>query len=464
MTLILFILLGSMLATALCEDVDGDGYGAYGEDSCTYLGVDCDDEDYETNPGADEIVGDHIDNNCDGIIDEIVICGDGICYPDEETPENCPDDCGDNLLDDGQGDGGDEEISTCYILYASWFDSDYDGLEYAYEGESVKLMAEIDNFDGDVALCNGTTINFTIVEIDFDEDEYGDPILVGEPELVRTFEVEVSEGFAEVEWKALYEADEDDDPITGADPDYVVFASLLNADGEIYNESEPDSFLIVMQEGSLPDEDIDTSLDTSDDSPEIINYADDYDYPEAEGGISASKKEYQQDHSIENFCGDGICDDSENLESCPEDCFEEEGGSFFAVIFFIIIISVALGAVGFFVIKKEFKAKKDLQNRQPLNQNLSQAIPPSESSAPQQDLQPPKSMQQPQEMQPSTAMQPTDQPPKLESPFANPQQLKMIIGYIKEEQAKGISDALIKELLKQNDYTDAQINYAFANL
>lgn len=41
-------------------DCDGDGFGA---------NVDCDDQDAGVNPGADEVCGDMLDNDCDGIVD-----------------------------------------------------------------------------------------------------------------------------------------------------------------------------------------------------------------------------------------------------------------------------------------------------------------------------------------------------------------------------------------------------------
>jgi hypothetical protein len=47
--------------TAESEDADGDGYVA---------GVDCDDTDPLVNPGADEVCGDLIDNDCDAQVDE----------------------------------------------------------------------------------------------------------------------------------------------------------------------------------------------------------------------------------------------------------------------------------------------------------------------------------------------------------------------------------------------------------
>ncbi|NIP40893.1 MAG: DUF2341 domain-containing protein, partial [Candidatus Aenigmarchaeota archaeon] len=66
-------------------DMDGDGYKTCGEQ------MDCDDSDFEINPGMEEVCDDGKDNNCDGLVDmEEPICfckdndGDGydICQPD----------------------------------------------------------------------------------------------------------------------------------------------------------------------------------------------------------------------------------------------------------------------------------------------------------------------------------------------------------------------------------------------
>jgi hypothetical protein len=60
-------------------DGDGDGYGnpAKGFTSCLFPtpisfvgnGLDCDDNDPEIHPGVAEVVGDGVDNNCDGLVD-----------------------------------------------------------------------------------------------------------------------------------------------------------------------------------------------------------------------------------------------------------------------------------------------------------------------------------------------------------------------------------------------------------
>ena len=68
------------------KDVDGDGYSAgavvtqcerptnyYFDTELTQIGGDCNDNETTTNPGAQEICDDGIDNNCNGFIDEV--CG-----------------------------------------------------------------------------------------------------------------------------------------------------------------------------------------------------------------------------------------------------------------------------------------------------------------------------------------------------------------------------------------------------
>ena len=57
----------SPICGPVCTDGDTDGY--FAEAGCG-TAVDCDDGDASINPGAAEVCGDGIDNNCDGDIDE----------------------------------------------------------------------------------------------------------------------------------------------------------------------------------------------------------------------------------------------------------------------------------------------------------------------------------------------------------------------------------------------------------
>ncbi len=69
--------------TERCFDEDGDGYSKYGSATgCENEGTDCNDYVAEINPGAEEIPGNEIDDNCDGWVDEAIdipIPGPGTC-------------------------------------------------------------------------------------------------------------------------------------------------------------------------------------------------------------------------------------------------------------------------------------------------------------------------------------------------------------------------------------------------
>ena len=102
-----------------CIDYDNDGYG---DAACG--GLDCEDEDSASQPGADELC-DGIDNNCDGVVDDADLDGDGhideacggddcddtspLAYPNaEEVCDGRDNDCdgsvpADEVDDDGDG-------------------------------------------------------------------------------------------------------------------------------------------------------------------------------------------------------------------------------------------------------------------------------------------------------------------------------------------------------------------------
>lgn len=76
-------------------DMDGDGYFDI-ENDCSE--TDCDDTNADVNPGAEEICGDGIDNNCDGQIDEDccpcfglqeILDNDNFAYFDTNGGSNC---------------------------------------------------------------------------------------------------------------------------------------------------------------------------------------------------------------------------------------------------------------------------------------------------------------------------------------------------------------------------------------
>lgn len=60
--------------TGPCTDQDGDFYGAAPSIHCSVLRVDCDDTNPDIHPFADEICGNGIDDDCNGVIDDRDIC------------------------------------------------------------------------------------------------------------------------------------------------------------------------------------------------------------------------------------------------------------------------------------------------------------------------------------------------------------------------------------------------------
>ena len=70
-----------------CTDFDGDGY-----DDISCGGTDCDDSDSSVHPGAEEVCGDGIDQDCDGG-DEICPLDDPVCLPKGEVCADNPADC-----------------------------------------------------------------------------------------------------------------------------------------------------------------------------------------------------------------------------------------------------------------------------------------------------------------------------------------------------------------------------------
>jgi hypothetical protein len=83
----------SKIPCAPCTDIDGDGYAIEGGECGP---IDCVDDNFSTNPGAEEIYDDGIDNDCDGLTDS----------DDSDSTGDGSDDSS------GNGDGGDGNNGT----------------------------------------------------------------------------------------------------------------------------------------------------------------------------------------------------------------------------------------------------------------------------------------------------------------------------------------------------------------
>ena len=115
-------------------DADLDGYGnpnLIAPNRCSHPGGryveiagDCNDQDSSINPGAAEVCGDEIDNNCNEQVDEDCNCidsdGDTVC----DTEDVCP---GFDDLDNADGDEFPDGCDACFGDNASG-DSDSDGV------------------------------------------------------------------------------------------------------------------------------------------------------------------------------------------------------------------------------------------------------------------------------------------------------------------------------------------------
>jgi hypothetical protein len=107
-------------------DADGDGYPA---------SVDCNDDVPSINPSATDVVGDYIDQNCDGL-DGVDADGDGFADVDSGG-DDCDDADAAITPDDGDGDGvsscdgdcndGDSAISPSTLETCTGLDNDCDG-------------------------------------------------------------------------------------------------------------------------------------------------------------------------------------------------------------------------------------------------------------------------------------------------------------------------------------------------
>ncbi|PLX20868.1 hypothetical protein C0584_03730 [Candidatus Parcubacteria bacterium] len=137
-------------------DSDEDGYGTdetfvvstSTPEDYVELGGDCDDTNVSVNPGVSEVLGDEIDNNCDGNIDEMVFYEDG----------------------DNDGHGSSLATTTATTTPDGYVDNadDCDDDNNNINPDAVELYNQIDdNCDGFI------DEGFTHYYLDNDDDGYG---------------------------------------------------------------------------------------------------------------------------------------------------------------------------------------------------------------------------------------------------------------------------------------------------
>ena len=144
-------------------DADGDGFSV-----CD----DCNDSSSLQYPGNPEVCGDFMDNNCDGLVDDVDEDGDGYY-----SPECAGDDCDDtdpevNPGVDGDGDG----VGVCAdsndvmdTIYPGAPENCGDGLDQDCDG--VDLEADVDGDGVESEACGGSDCDDTNPEINPTVDE-----------------------------------------------------------------------------------------------------------------------------------------------------------------------------------------------------------------------------------------------------------------------------------------------------
>lgn len=138
--------------TGPCEDGDGDGYGTAASTGCPPgQPPDCDDADAAVHPGADEVCGDGVDQDCDGV-DPACACADadGDGFDDADCGGDDCDDA-DAAVYPGAGETCDQKDNDC--------DGTVDGADVCVVPPDPPNLVAYWNMDG------GSVVGDTLVDV-----------------------------------------------------------------------------------------------------------------------------------------------------------------------------------------------------------------------------------------------------------------------------------------------------------
>ncbi|RME54579.1 hypothetical protein D6777_03315 [Candidatus Woesearchaeota archaeon] len=434
-----------------------------------------------------------------------------IVYPMDETPpdveENNIDT--DNLQNDrdsdnetNQTDEGNvddmQDLQPCEITGLYFLDSFGNEIQSLNFGELIDVVVET------TGACND--LPAILYLIDYDE---GEEIAEDDSDIISSDEtLVVEDGKFVYSWLPDVVTDDDDTPNSLEIVGYA--AVIIDVDAQEAAEFQTqDLFILSSADQSLDDlgnepESLPPSAISSGAS-NVMNR-----YRSSSSGNVQSDEEFQMP---EDVCGDQVCGETENEEVCPEDCLQVSSG-FTGLIFIIIIIVIVLGGAGVFVFKKYWGKKKFMENLKkeaiqnakgpelkPLSQITQQpqstaqptqqqpqpiqqpqtAAQPAQQATAQQGEQPQSTEQSAQQLQtaaqPTQPQQATAQPTQQTqstaqstqqaqevNPFPSEEKLNATLNFIKTARQKGLSDDKIKEMLRNSNYTQMHIDYAFKKL
>ena len=317
------------------DDTDGDGW-------TDYCG-DCDDDDATTYPGADELC-DTLDNNCDGVVDEVDVDEDGFldgdCGGDDcddasadsfpGAPELCDgedNDC-DGTTDDEELDGDGDGFAPCELDCDDTagdinpdaeeicdIDANGDGIDNDCDGEANEGFTEDLDDDGYVSeACGGDDCDDTRERTNPDADEVCDLV-----DNDCNDEVDDIDADGDTYLDADCSGDDCDDSDADTNPGAteVPYDDIDNdCDGEDIVDADGDGFAATEAGGTDCD---DGDADVNADAEEVC------------------------DDSIDNDCDDATDADDDTCGACS-DCTNSVAGGNSGVAGMLFL--ALLGAVG----------------------------------------------------------------------------------------------------------------------